>query len=79
MKQYKGTFTTNPEDLRNSTIKIVTVPTPINDAKQPDLTILKHATTTVGSNLKKGDIVIYESTVYPGVTDDICIPLLEET
>ncbi len=58
---------------------IVTVPTPIDAAKRPDLTALSQASRTVGSVLSKGDIVVYESTVYPGATEEVCVPLLEET
>jgi UDP-N-acetyl-D-glucosamine/UDP-N-acetyl-D-galactosamine dehydrogenase len=72
------TFTTNPEDLRNCNCYIVTVPTPIDEHKQPDLTPLIKASETVGKVLKKGDIVIYESTVYPGCTEDDCVPVLEK-
>ena len=60
-------------------IYIITVPTPIDGANRPDLTPLVKSSQTVGSVLKKGDIVIYESTVYPGVTEDVCIPELEKT
>ncbi len=58
---------------------IVTVPTPIDEFKKPDLRPLERASGTVGSVLKKGDIVIYESTVYPGCTEEICVPILEKT
>jgi UDP-N-acetyl-D-galactosamine dehydrogenase len=71
-------FTTNKDDLAKSTCYIVTVPTPIDINKQPDLTPLIEASKTVGSILKNGDLVIYESTVYPGATEDDCVPLLEE-
>lgn len=74
----KLSFTTNPEDLRACGIFIVTVPTPIDTHKQPDLTPLIKASTTIGKVLKKGDIVIYESTVYPGATEEVCIPVLEQ-
>jgi UDP-N-acetyl-D-galactosamine dehydrogenase len=65
-------------DLRSCTVFIVTVPTPINKFKTPDLTILLKASETVGKALKKDDIVIYESTVYPGCTEDDCVPVLEK-
>lgn len=71
------TLTADPSDLNAATIFIVTVPTPINAHKQPDLTPLIKASETVGRALKKGDIVIYESTVYPGATEEDCVPVLE--
>ena len=70
-------FTNNPDDLRQALVHIVAVPTPINEAKQPDLTPLLKATETIGKILKAGDLVIYESTVYPGCTEEYCAPLLE--
>jgi UDP-N-acetyl-D-galactosamine dehydrogenase len=70
-------FTTNLEDLRECNCFIVTVPTPLNLHKQPDLTPLIRASETIGSVLKHGDIVIYESTVYPGCTEEECVPVLE--
>ncbi len=73
------TYTDNPKDLKTSDIIIVTVPTPIDEHKNPNLKPVESASKTVGSNLKKGAIVVYESTVYPGVTEDICVPILEET
>ncbi len=71
------TFTTDIEDLRSADIFIVTVPTPVDRANRPDLTPLRRASRTVGSVLKRGDIVIYESTVYPGATEEECVPILE--
>lgn len=71
-------FTTNLEDLRDCNCFIVTVPTPIDEHKRPDLTPLIKASETVGKVLKKGDIVIYESTVYPGATEEDCVPVLEK-
>lgn len=65
------------EDLKDCTVFIVTVPTPIDSFKKPDLSYLIKASTAVGKLLKKGDIVIYESTVYPGCTEDDCVPVLE--
>lgn len=65
------------EDLKDCNFFIVTVPTPIDDYKQPDLTPLIKASTSIGKVLKKGDIVVYESTVYPGATEEACIPVLE--
>ena len=70
-------YTSDPADLAEATVYIVTVPTPIDDARQPDLTPLKAASATVGKSLKPGDTVIYESTVYPGCTEEICVPILE--
>ena len=70
-------FTNNPDDLRQASVHIIAVPTPINEAKQPDLTPLLKATETIGKILKAGDLVIYESTVYPGCTEEDCAPVLE--
>jgi UDP-N-acetyl-D-galactosamine dehydrogenase len=72
------TYTTNLEDLRGCTCFVVTVPTPIDEHKRPDLTPLIKASESVGKVLKKGDIVIYESTVYPGATEEDCVPVLEK-
>ncbi len=71
-------YTSDPKDLAQANFHIIAVPTPITEAKQPDLVPLYLASDTVGSALKKGDIVVYESTVYPGVTEDECIPILEK-
>jgi len=71
-------FTTNPEDLKAASFHIVAVPTPIDSHNMPDLTPLIKATETVGKILKKGDYVVYESTVYPGATEEDCIPVLEK-
>ena len=71
-------FTSNPEDLSNSTIFIVTVPTPIDEFKRPDLNPLQSACRTIGTVLKQGDLVIFESTVFPGATEEVCMPILEE-
>jgi UDP-N-acetyl-D-glucosamine/UDP-N-acetyl-D-galactosamine dehydrogenase len=71
-------YTSNLEDIKDCTIFIVTVPTPIDKHKRPDLTPLEKSSESVGSILKKGDIVIYESTVYPGATEEVCVPILEE-
>jgi UDP-N-acetyl-D-glucosamine/UDP-N-acetyl-D-galactosamine dehydrogenase len=71
-------YTTNLEDVKDCTIFIVTVPTPIDKYKRPDLTALEKSSGSVGSILKKGDIVIYESTVYPGATEEVCVPILEQ-
>lgn len=72
------TFTSTAKDLRLADFYIVTVPTPIDASKQPNLEPLRQASSTIGQALKKGDIVVYESTVYPGVTEDVCIPVLEK-
>ena len=71
------TFSTNPKDLSLANTYIVTVPTPIDNYKKPDLTPLIKASETIGKVLKRGDIVIYESTVYPGCTEEDCVPILE--
>jgi len=71
-------FTANPEDLRGAHFHIVAVPTPIDDHNLPDLTPVIKASETVGKILKKGDYVVYESTVYPGCTEEDCVPVLEK-
>jgi len=70
-------FTTDPEDIRDCKIFIVTVPTPIDEHKRPDLTPLEKSSSAIGKLLKQGDVVIYESTVYPGATEEVCVPILE--
>ncbi|MFA0496608.1 nucleotide sugar dehydrogenase, partial [Vibrio sp. 10N.222.54.B11] len=70
-------FTSNVKNISQCNIYIVTVPTPIDEHKQPDLSPLIKASETIGKVLKTGDIVIYESTVYPGATEEVCIPVLE--
>ena len=70
-------YTTNLEDIRDCDIYIVTVPTPIDDHKTPDLSPLKKSSKMVGTILTKGNIVIYESTVYHGATEEVCVPILE--
>lgn len=72
------TFTLNVDDIKDCNIYIVTVPTPIDKHKKPDLTPLIKASETIGIVLKKDDIVIYESTVYPGATEEDCVPILEK-
>lgn len=72
-------FTDRIEDLRLADFHIVAVPTPVDEAHQPDLSLLLKASDTVGKALKRGDIVVYESTVYPGVTEDECVPVLEKS
>ncbi len=71
-------FSAEPDDLTRSNVFIVTVPTPIDGALCPDLGPLKAASRTVGGALKRGDVVIYESTVYPGATEEVCVPILEQ-
>jgi len=71
-------FTCDPTDLKKADFHIIAVPTPVNQAKQPDLTPVISASRTVGRQLKKGDIVVCESTVYPGATEEDCIPVLEQ-
>ncbi len=74
----KLNITSNINNLKEVDIFIVSVPTPINKKKEPDLSILKHATKDVAKILNKKNIVIYESTVYPGVTENLCVPILEK-
>ena len=73
------TYTSNIQDAKDCDIYIVTVPTPIDKANRPDLTPLVESSKTIGSVLSKNNIVIYESTVYPGVTEDVCVPELEKS
>jgi UDP-N-acetyl-D-glucosamine/UDP-N-acetyl-D-galactosamine dehydrogenase len=77
LKRTTLTFTSDPAPLKAADFFIVTVPTPIDDAHRPDLTALLKASATVGRALKAGDIVVYESTVYPGATEEDCVPVLE--
>jgi len=71
-------LTTDAQDLAEADFHVVTVPTPIDSSNRPDLSPLRSASKTVGAILKKGDIVVYESTVYPGATEEVCVPILEE-
>jgi len=71
-------YSTDASDISKADFVVVAVPTPVDAAHQPDLSPVVGATTTVGKNLKKGAIVIFESTVYPGVTEDVCVPILEQ-
>ncbi|QJB49889.1 Vi polysaccharide biosynthesis UDP-N-acetylglucosamine C-6 dehydrogenase TviB [Acinetobacter sp. NEB149] len=71
-------YSSNLEDLKDCNFFVVTVPTPIDEYKQPDLTPLVKASQSIAKVLKKGDIVVYESTVYPGATEEVCIPVLEQ-
>jgi UDP-N-acetyl-D-galactosamine dehydrogenase len=77
-KSKKIKFSSNKKDLRNASVFIVTVPTPVKKNKKPDLSYLLSASKIVASNLKKNDLVIYESTVYPGLTEEECVPVLEK-
>lgn len=78
IKQTTVAFTSDPEMLQKAKFIIVAVPTPVNQDKTPDLSPVVGASKIVGHNLTKGAIVVYESTVYPGVTEDICVPILEK-
>jgi UDP-N-acetyl-D-galactosamine dehydrogenase len=71
-------YSCTAQDLQQAQVYIVTVPTPVDQANRPDMTPLVKASTTVGQVLKKGDVVIYESTVYPGATEEVCVPVLEQ-
>jgi UDP-N-acetyl-D-galactosamine dehydrogenase len=70
-------FSANPADIESCNVYIVTVPTPIDSAKRPDLTPLVKASEALGKVIRQGDIVVYESTVYPGCTEEVCVPILE--
>lgn len=78
IKQTTVEFTSDPKKLKEAKFHIVAVPTPINADKTPNLSPIEGVSKTIGRNLTKGSIVVYESTVYPGVTEDICIPILEK-
>lgn len=78
LKKSKILFTNNLNDLKSCNIYIITVPTPIDKYNKPDITLLKNASKIVSGLLKKDDIIIYESTVYPGATEEDCIPILEQ-
>ena len=78
LKKKKINFTHNEKDLKKINFYIITVPTPVNKSKKPEFKYLINASKLVGKYLKKNDIVVYESTVYPGATDEICIPVLEK-
>ena len=71
-------YTSSRDELKKANVFIITVPTPVDDSKAPDLSPLRGASKTVGAVLKRGDIVIYESTVYPGCTEEVCVPVLEK-
>jgi UDP-N-acetyl-D-glucosamine/UDP-N-acetyl-D-galactosamine dehydrogenase len=78
LQNSKVEFTSNENDLKGAKFHIVAVPTPVNDDKTPDLKYLESASRTLGRNLTKDSIVVFESTVYPGTTEEICIPILEK-
>jgi nucleotide sugar dehydrogenase len=77
LRAFRLRFTTDPESLRESDFIIVTVPTPVDRAKRPDLSHLTEASRLIGRHLQRGATVVYESTVYPGCTEEVCIPILE--
>ncbi|HEU4683882.1 MAG TPA: nucleotide sugar dehydrogenase [Nitrospira sp.] len=79
LKQSQVYYTSEPTDLKADDFIIVAVPTPINEALQPDLTALRKSSELIGANLSPGTIVVYESTVYPGATEEVCQPILEKT
>lgn len=78
IKNTKVEFTADPAKLKKAKFHIVAVPTPVNDDHTPDLTPVEGASRILGQNLTKGSVVVFESTVYPGVTEDICVPILEK-
>ncbi len=78
IKESTVQFTADESELKNAKFHIVAVPTPVNDDHTPDLTPVEGASTILGRNLTKGSIVVFESTVYPGVTEDVCVPILEK-
>ncbi|MBO5564667.1 MAG: nucleotide sugar dehydrogenase [Lachnospiraceae bacterium] len=78
IRETRVQFTADPEDLEKAKFHIVAVPTPVNDDHTPDLTPVESASRILGQHLTKGSIVVFESTVYPGVTEDICVPILEK-
>ena len=77
-KSKKLIFSNNETDITNSNVYILTLPTPINKKNKPELTNIKETLRKISSFLKKNDIIIFESTFYPGLTDEICIPLIEK-
>lgn len=78
LKSVRIKYTTDPHEIKNCRLIIVCVPTPVNKNKIPDLTFLKSASSDVGKNLSPGSYVVFESTVYPGATEEVCIPIIEE-
>ncbi len=79
LKTSQVRYTAQPADLKSADFIIVAVPTPIDEALQPDLKALRVSSELIGKNLSPGTIVVYESTVYPGVTEEVCLPILEKT
>jgi UDP-N-acetyl-D-galactosamine dehydrogenase len=79
LKASQVRYTYQPTDLKSADFIIVAVPTPINEALQPDMTALQKASEVIGANMAAGTIVVYESTVYPGATEEVCLPILEKT
>jgi UDP-N-acetyl-D-galactosamine dehydrogenase len=73
-----GKFSLNPEDLKDYNVYIITVPTPVDNHNRPDLTALENTSQLVGKSLAKDDVVIFESTVFPGATEEVCVPILEK-
>ena len=78
IRQSTVEFTADETKLREAKFHIVAVPTPVNDDHTPDLSPVKEASTILGRNLTKGSVVVFESTVYPGGTEDVCVPILEK-
>jgi len=78
LKAFSLEFSADPGDLSKAGLIIVTVPTPIDRYRNPDLSPMRQASATVGKHMRKGSVVVYESTVYPGVTEDVCVPILEQ-
>lgn len=78
IKETTVAFTADPSKLREAKFHIVAVPTPVNDDHTPDLTPVEGASRILGQNLTKGSIIVFESTVYPGVTEEVCVPILEK-
>ena len=72
-------LTSSIDDLKKCNVYIIAVPTPVNKSNKPDISCVRNATAEVGKILKEGDIVVYESTVYPGLTEEVCAPLLAST
>lgn len=71
-------YTTNPQSIGQANFVVVAIPTPVNEANEPDLMLVEKASAVIGKNIVKGATVVYESTVYPGVTEDICVPIIEK-
>ena len=78
LKNSKISFTNNKKNIKNCNVYIITVPTPVDKYNNPDLSILKSASKMIGELISKGDTVIYESTVYPGATEEVCVPIIEK-